>query len=87
MREQVFNEFLNIGLIVTPAQVQLPSENHYYLRGSEEQMYNAASVAVALGIKIHYDGMTPYVESQEDFNKLAQYLIELEVEGCGYWNY
>ena len=81
MKLQVFNDILNSGVIITAPQIHFFYEQHHYFRGSSHQIQDAVNVAAKLGVVVLYDGGIPYVESQEDFDKVAQYLIENEVVG------
>ena len=87
MRIQVFAEMLGIGYLLSDIYaVTLLSNPRYYLRGkNQDQRIKAANIAISLGMKVGYTGAFPYVDTQDNFDRLGNYLITHEVEG--YWYY
>ena len=73
-----------LDLISTPNTPNLP-EDFYTFEGDLCQMLIAAKVAKDLGIKTGIVGGRPYVQSEEKYNKVVQYIIDNKIEG--YWHY
>lgn len=57
----------------------------YFFNGNLCQMSTAQQVAYQLSIRTGIERGIPFVMSEDDFNKVKQYLIEHQIDG--WWHY
>lgn len=62
-----------------------PPEDYYIFEGDLCQKLKAAKVAKDLGIEVGVVGGIPYVQTEEEYQKVVQYIIDNQIEG--YWHY
>ena len=74
-----------VGLLVNAHSTSSFRGERYYFQGDLCQMCTAQKVANSLGIKTDIEGGIPFVMSQEDFDRVKEYLISNQVEG--WWHY
>lgn len=74
-----------VGLLANAHSKSSFRGTRYYFKGDLCQMSTAQRVANSLGIQTDIEGFLPFVLSQEDFNRVKEYLIHNRVEG--WWHY
>lgn len=74
-----------VGLLANAQSTSSFGGKPYYFQGDLCQMSIAQKVANSLGIQTDIKGGLPFVMSQEDFDRVKEYLISNQVEG--WWNY
>ncbi len=73
------------GLLANANSTSSFRGKRYYFKGDLCQMSTAKRVADSLGIPIDNEDVYPFVVSQEDFDRVKEYLISNLVEG--WWHY
>lgn len=74
-----------VGLLANAHATSSFRGERYYFQGDLCQMSAAQKVANSLGIQTDIEGGLPFVMSQEDFDRVKEYLISNQVEG--WWHY
>lgn len=74
-----------VGLLANANSTSSFKGTRYYFKGDLCQKSVAKKVADSLGIKTGMEGCLPFVMSQEDFDRVKEYLILNRLEG--WWHY
>ena len=74
-----------VGMLANAHSTSSFREKRYYFQGDLCQRYAAQKVANSLSIQTDTEGGLPFVMSQEDFDRVKEYLISNRVEG--WWHY
>ena len=74
-----------VEALLANAHTESSSKKCYFFEGDWCQMFEATKVAEKLGIEVKVKGGLPYIESEDGFKKVIQYILMYKISG--YWHY